>query len=189
MESEQRAERPRFNLLALKGDDGDEERSHEWRAVVHHFEQRLAGYFRQRVDGVMLIDDLLQEIWLRACLHIHSLRSDGALWNWLTTIGTNLLRDEISRKKLPVLSGDRELRDADVRAVEFLGIEQSDAEGIELRTESVRAKCSEEEWELLNLLAVDGLSHEQVAAKLGLPSAAASRQRLRRLRERLVDLT
>lgn len=189
MELEQPAARPRFKLLALKGDVGEEERNREWRAVVDHFEPRLAGYFRRRVDGVMLIDDLLQEVWLRACLHIKSLRSDGALWNWLTTIGSNFLRDEISRRKLPVVSGDRELHEADVRAVEFLGMDRSNGEEIELRTESVRSQCSEEEWELLNLLAVDELSHEQVAARLGLPSAVASRQRLRRLRERLVDPT
>jgi RNA polymerase sigma factor (sigma-70 family) len=187
MEQERRAARPRFRLLALRGVEGEKMRDREWRAVVTHFEPRLAGYFRRRADGVMLIDDLLQEIWLRAYIHIDSLKSEGALWTWLTTIGANLLRDEIDRRKLPVVVGERALHDADVRAMEFLGMEWSQREDAVLRAEGVRSKCSAEEWEFLNLLTVDELSHAEVAARLGLHSAVASRQRLRRLRERLVD--
>lgn len=47
------------------------------------------------------------------------------------------------------------------------------------------AALSDEEREFLELFAVDGLSHEEIAERLGLASAAASRQRLRRLRLRL----
>ena len=57
----------------------------------------------------------------------------------------------------------------------------------DLRSEvdEMLAQLSSDEREFLRLVAVDGLSHEAIARQLRLPSAAASRQRLRRLRLQL----
>ncbi len=178
---------PAFDLGVLRGDSGDElrERS-EWNRVFAHFHPRLTSYFKARADGILPLDDLLQEIWLRALLHISSLDSDAALWAWLVTIGANLLRDELRRDRPPIVPIERVGREGDV--VEYLGLPVvSKDEEMIAEAHDLRQRVTAEEWEFLNLLCVDNFTHDEVAVLLGLKTAMASRQRLRRIRQRLVQ--
>lgn len=179
---------PVFSLAALRGDaEWARAREAEWERVFAHFQPRLELYFRRRSDGILPLDDLLQEVWLRACLNILTLETPAALWTWFLTIGNNLLRDELRRRR-PVMEPLPMEPDTSTHAVgAFLGLlearfDEASAEALA----DVQRRVTAEEWEFLSLLCVDNLSHEEVAARVNLPSAMASRQRLRRLRERLV---
>lgn len=180
---------PVFDVALLRGDAGDvASQNKEWERVFGHLQPRLLSYFARRSEGILTLDDLLQEIWLRAFLNVDSLSSAAALWTWLVTIGTNLLRDELRRKRPPVdplLSGDG--KDA-YNIAEYIGAASpSHGEPSSDTIDEIRSKLTENEWEFLNLLCVDNLTHEEVARRLQLKSAMASRQRLRRIRERLVE--
>jgi RNA polymerase sigma factor (sigma-70 family) len=180
---------PVFDLPRLTGKRGEAERNSEWDRVFSHFQPRLRAYFGPRADGIQPLEELLDEVWLRAVLHIDSLESSGALWSWLVTVGNNLLRDALRRRDtgIELVNVDvDDRRSSDVAA--FLGaVVPPDSPAATGAVERIRQNVSAEEWEFLNLLCVDNLSHESVATRLGLKSAAASRQRLRRIRQRLID--
>lgn len=186
MAAESSEEFPRFEVTELRGDGATRATSDaEWERVFSHFQPRLLSYFKRKADGVLPLDDLLQELWMRAFLNVSSLDSERALWSWLVTIGNNLLRDELRRNRprledIPI--SDDALAD---EIAEFVGVTPVDPEARD-DLQELRAKLSDEEWELLNLLCVDNLSHEEAAQRLGMPTAMASRQRLRRVRQRLL---
>jgi RNA polymerase sigma factor (sigma-70 family) len=180
---------PLFNLGLLQGDHWDEFAINaEWERAFGHFQPRLVSYFERRTDGIFLLDDLLQEVWLRAFLNVKSLESGMALWTWLITIGNNLLRDELRRKR-PIVQSLTSDEDAGASSIAaFIGIDAyAPADGLSESVEEMRAKLTEDDWEFLNLLCVDNCTHEEVARRLGIKSAMASRQRLRRIRQRLLE--
>jgi DNA-directed RNA polymerase specialized sigma subunit len=49
----------------------------------------------------------------------------------------------------------------------------------------IRERVSERDWEVLHLWAVDELTHAEIAERVGLASAVASRQHVSRLSRRL----
>lgn len=180
---------PLFDLSLLRGEQGDEgAREAEWERVFTHFHPRLSSYFERRADGIYVLDDLLQEIWLRVFLNVQTLESTSALWTWLVTVGNNLLRDELRRKKLETVSLDgRWARSLD-GIEDFLGnLEHPPGVANTNLLDELRGRLTDEEWEFLNLLCVDNLTHEEVARRLNLTTAMASRQRLRRIRQRLAE--
>jgi RNA polymerase sigma factor (sigma-70 family) len=179
---------PTFDLALIRGEEGSESaRAAEWERVFAHFQPRLLSYFERRANGILSLEDLLQEVWLRAFLNVKSLGSANALWTWLVTIGNNLLRDELRRNRLILESLPDETGDHAASIAEFLGVGQQLGGSLSETVEDMRAKLTEDEWEFLNLLGLDNLTHEEVAGRVGLKSAMASRQRLRRIRQRLLE--
>lgn len=169
-----------------------DQREEEWVRVFRHFQPRLQRYFGSRTASAEALDDLLGDLWRRAVLGIGSLRSGAAMWTWLITIGNNLLRDQWRREhRSPI----RELSWSDAEADDRLrailegwaGPESIDSSGDDQRT-ALLEKLTEEDRALLTLFA-DGFTHEEIAVELGLSGAAASRQRLRRLRLRVTGAT
>jgi RNA polymerase sigma factor (sigma-70 family) len=180
---------PVFDIRALRGDaENDALRDAEWDRVFSHFQPRLSSYFERRAEGIVALDDLLQELWLRACLHIRTLESSSALWTWLITIGNNLLRDELRRKRPETISLDAPGGDGRLSVDDFLRhlVAGSGADTDE-GTRKLQAQLTSDEFEFLSLLCVDNLTHDEVARRLGLKSAIASRQRLRRIRQRFAE--
>ena len=158
-----------------------------WLRLYRHYSPRLASYLARRVPSGHSVDEVVAEVWRRVFLKVGTLKSSRAMWSWLTTIGNNLLidlsrRDQV-RARREVLWSDGE-RDAGVREV-LAGWSGSAAAPSEPAEAAMLAGLSSEDREYLELYAVDGLSHEEIARRLKLPTAAASRQRLRRLRQRL----
>jgi DNA-directed RNA polymerase specialized sigma24 family protein len=45
-------------------------------------------------------EELSQEAWVRGWEHLHQLRSESAVGNWVNTIALNLFRNEMRRKKV-----------------------------------------------------------------------------------------
>ncbi len=165
-------------------------REAEWLRVYRHYAPRLESFFGSRLPGRGELDVFLSDLWERAFLNIDSLRSGKAMWSWLITIGNNLLRDRYRRKRedKEVLWSDAE-RNARVLAVldGWTGMPSTDDS--EDRRAAVLQSLEEAEYEFLALYAIDGFTHEEIARRLRLPSAAASRQKLRRLRLRLTGST
>src|SRR5689334_17744794 len=176
---------PKFDLRLLRGEDTHGAANEaEWERAFKHFQPRLLSYFERKAKGILPLDDLLQQVWLRAFLNIRSLDSANALWMWLLTIGNNLLRDELRRERPIIEPLPDQAHEDSSEIAEFIGVLRGSDKALTDEIDKIRSELSEDEWEFLNLLCVDGLSHNEVASRLGLKSAMASRQRLRRIRQR-----
>lgn len=172
--------------LKLLGDpDADTvTRSSEWRRVFEHFTPRLDDYFLHRVPDSDERDDLLQHIWYKAVLHIGSLPSSDVLWNWLRRVGENRLIDlqrsaasGVARAEEHAAEVRHELSISDSpSALDVLASNPFD--GV---IGQKFAALSQEDRTII-LLALDAVPHAEIARHVGLPSAAASRQRWSRLR-------
>lgn len=178
--------------LRLLGDPDTDPNAHqrEWRRLVEHYAPRLDGYFADRIPERVDRDDLLQHVWYKAMLHVRSLPNATVLWNWLRRVGENRLTD-VAR------SGAVALRHAEAHAAELrheleaggqvdAREEMVDLDALDLEGDVGRrfAALSEADRQLV-MLVIEGVPHETIAARLGLPSAAASRQRWSRLRRSL----
>ena len=178
--------REHFDLALLQARAGHRAvQEAEWLRVFRHFNPRLSSFFSDRCDLQYQSEELLTDLWSRACLHVQSLRSSYALWSWLTTIGNNLLTDHQRRRGRSREIAFTDHVEADEQLEQLLAgwIESPEAEPASSELDLLTIA----EREFLELYAVDGLSHDEIAGRLGLASAAASRQRLRRLRLRLTD--
>ncbi|HTM20133.1 MAG TPA: RNA polymerase sigma factor, partial [Kofleriaceae bacterium] len=141
-----------------------------WRPRVYGFLVRLTG----RRD---LAEDLLQETWLRLARHSHRLREDTRLGPWLFTVARNL---HTSHRRWSLADLVRRER-VDPPAEPASPFEQTAAAQTRRRLEEALAALPLPYREVLLLIAVERLEHDDAAAVLGL-SAVALRKRLSRAR-------
>lgn len=179
-----------FDLRLLSDPEAEgPQRETEWHRLFHTMTPRLRYYFAGRVDSADDLDDLLAAIWQRAVLRISALRAEHALWGWLVAIGVNLLRDQgRARERRDRQLGRRgsiEEVEADPTVVGRLAGDFVSAALMKEAARQVRRWVSEEDWELLQLWAVDELTHSEIADRMKLPSPEACRQRVSRLCSRL----
>lgn len=203
-----RVEGPRATAFTfdpgLLADDtaGRDGRDREWARVYGHFDPRLRDFFARRAGGPDDLDELMALLWRRVVRRIGALRDSRGAWAWLVVIGTNLLRDRAAGE-----AAARRLQEgyAAERASDLQGGEAADpapsalarlaeegATGLAERLGVDPAEFARRlealpaaDRALVRLKVLDGLEHEQIAERLGLASAAASRQRFARLRRRL----
>ena len=182
---------PPFDLALLADEAAPEPlRQAEWRRFFRHFDPRLRSYFAPRVPDADELDDLVAELWRRVLLRVGRLKSASALWSWMIQIGVNLLRDlgrqgvrrEDRRVSLEELTA-AELQDAVVPRV----IDRSDMGPQGEHFKGILKTLLAVDRELLELYAIDELTHAEIATRLNLPGAAASRKRLQRLRSYVLD--
>lgn len=181
--------RPQFNLgLLTPIRIGSPEAEAEWRRLFSHFNPRLTGYFRQRLDDSDELDDLMADLWRRVLLHVHQVKSPNALWSWMLRIGINLLRDR-GRQGLRMAYKHESLDDLlndDAGGLVLPHLLDDPEDGID--PEVIRncvARLDLEDKQLLELIAIDELSHVDAAKQLGLSGAEASRKRWQRLKRRV----
>jgi DNA-directed RNA polymerase specialized sigma24 family protein len=126
----------------------------------------------------------MSEVWRRVLLGVKNLNSHRAAWSWMTTIGINALRSMGRNQQRADRRSDAVEREAAADpAVVFLSrIEEDLVEDHHTSAAlSYIARLPTEDQELIRLVA-DEIPHIEIAKRLGLRSAAASRQRLRRIR-------
>lgn len=182
---------PPFDLALLADETAPEPlRQTEWRRFFRHFDPRLRSFFATRVPDEDELDDLVAELWRRVLLRVGRLKSASALWSWMVQIGVNLLRDlgrqgvrrEGHRVSLQELT-EAELRDMVVPRV----VDRPDTGPHGEHLKGILKRLSAVDRELLELYAIDELTHAEIATRLSLPGAAASRKRLQRLRAYVLD--
>lgn len=176
------------------------EREAEWSALLGHYLPRLSDYFTKLTGDPDLADDIVSHIFRRALLKLHEIGSSHAAWQWMIRTGTNHLTD--LRRRQRVDAGRRAVADAELVAHEAHIVPAdvvsrvAEAAGSELEAEPLpgRIPISPSTWEarlaqlapddrrLLEMIEVEGMSHTEAAAALGLPSPAASRKRHSRAR-------
>lgn len=174
-----------FNIAILHDlGAAEDRRDAEWRRVFEHFDPRLRAFFAHRTESGDELDELMSELWRRVLLGVHRLESHRAAWNWMVRIGTNVL---LGRGRTATRGRKRAELIQDVLSTEvgpaFIDRVFDDAPDDESRaTVLARIEALPEDDRRLIALVAEDLAHAEIARRLSLASAAASRQRLRRIR-------
>jgi RNA polymerase sigma-70 factor (ECF subfamily) len=147
--------------------------------AVYRYALRLAG----RTD---LAEDLTQETMLRAWRRWHKLREERAARVWLLRIATNLWNDELRQKKLrpQLLETEPPCPGLSVSA-------SADEKENVKQALAAMDQLPPRQRQVLYLITCESLSHDEVAAILGIgaPAVKASLSLARKeMRRRLSDL-
>jgi RNA polymerase sigma-70 factor (ECF subfamily) len=127
------------------------------------------------------LDDLVQETLFRAFRRVDSWRGGASFRSWLLTIGSNLLRDEVRKRKGQLVS--IEGRDIPDRADPAADLAAGEAED---KVREGLASLPRLQREVFLLRAQEGMEYGEIAAVLGTTPGAARvhyHHAVRRLKE------
>jgi RNA polymerase sigma-70 factor, ECF subfamily len=160
-----------------------------FRELFQTYGPRVKAYMMRQGADPATADDLVQEtlltVWRKAALYADD---RGSITTWVFTIARNLRIDRL-RREVPWLelpAGHQEEPSTDQPADEALSEKER-----QVRVGAVLAELPEDQRAVVTMSFVDGLSHSQIAAQLGVPlGTVKSRMRLayQRIRESLEDL-
>ncbi len=181
-----KAPRTMADLLQRVAANGDVE---AFKALFETYAPRVKSYMLRQGADPATAEELAQEtllaVWRKAALYSDE---KGSATTWIFTIARNLridrLRKEVAWQPLP--------ENNDERASEDPGPDEELSE--RERGERVRATLAElppDQSEVVNLAFIEGLSHSEIAKRLGLPlGTVKSRMRLayQKIRGALEDL-
>lgn len=141
----------------------------------NEYKTRLRSYIARRVQGRDAVDDILQDVFLKAYASLHTVKSQGSLAPWLYRIAANAIADYYRGQK-PTEEISDELAapvpEVDVVA-ELATCLQPLIDGL---PETYRLP--------LVLSEIEGLTQKEVADRLGL-SLSGAKSRVQRGREKL----
>jgi len=144
-----------------------------WLPRLHRYARALR---RNREDADDLVQDTLERAWSRAGLW----QGVGDMRTWLFSIMHNLHVDAVRRGRLDFVDLDEHLPEIPVPATQ--------AERLALRDlETALTSLSDDQREVLLLVALDGMAYAEIAQALGIPIGTVM-SRVSRGRERLRGL-
>lgn len=139
--------------------------------------EKLRGYIKKRVDDEDIIDDLLQEIYIKASMNFHQLKARENFDGWLYRIAHNTIMDFYRKRP-----------DYTELPINIVGEEQTNSEKV--RQELVKSlqslieKLPEKYRIPLQLAELEGISQQEIAERLGL-SLSGAKSRVQRGRVKL----
>jgi len=160
-----------------------------FRELYQSYGPRVKAYMMRQGADAATAEDLAQEtlftVWRRASLYVED---KGSVATWIFTIARNVridrLRREVPWQELP--EGRCEQPSSETPPDEALSEKERQA-----RVRTALAELPPEQHEVVALSYIDGLSHGEIAARLGLPlGTVKSRMRIayQRIRAGLEDL-
>lgn len=160
-----------------------------FRKLFQTYGPRVKAYMMRQGADSATAEELTQEtllaVWRKAGLYANE---KGSATTWIFTIARNLridrLRKEVSWLALPE---DRE----ETAPPEEAPDEVASARERQMRVQSALSELPADQKEVVALAYVDGLSHSEIAARLGLPlGTVKSRMRLayQKIRQAVEDL-
>jgi RNA polymerase sigma-70 factor (ECF subfamily) len=147
-----------------------------FRSLYERTARPLRGYLIRCLGDLALADDLLQESYLRYLKSQFVGESDDHRRNYLFRIATNLVRDHFRRRR------------PETTALPERGIPTEPADDLELRSDvgGAMSQLSPRDRQMLWLAYVEGASHREIAAALGLRTGSI-KSMLFRARSRLAE--
>ena len=133
---------------------------------------KLRNYIAKRIDDADAVDDILQDVYIKASVNLHQLKIKGNLKSWLYRIAHNTLIDFYRQRQV-----HEEL-------TEDLVAHEQDT-GIQAREELAQClsplidKLPEKYGIPLRLAELEGVSQQDIANKLGL-SLSGAKSRVQR---------
>jgi RNA polymerase sigma-70 factor (ECF subfamily) len=114
------------------------------------------------------LEDLVQETLFRAFRRVESWRGGASFRSWLLTIGSNILRDQVRKRKGKLVSiEDHDIPDRADPAADFAAGEAED------RVRQGLASLPRLQREVFLLRAQEGTDYGEIAAALGTTTGAA----------------
>ncbi|MCB1519674.1 MAG: sigma-70 family RNA polymerase sigma factor [Hyphomicrobiaceae bacterium] len=169
--------------VALRGD------AEAFAELFRTYAPRLKSYMMRQGADPMTAEELAQEtlmtVWRKAGLY-----SDerGSATTWIYTIARNLRIDRV-RREVPwqaLPEGHHETASDDVAPDEALSLVERKS-----RVQAALQELPPDQYEVVSLAYIEGLSHNEIAERLGLPlGTVKSRMRLayQKLRSAVEDL-
>lgn len=145
--------------------------THLW----HEHRTRLRAYVARRVADPSAVDDILQEVFLKAHEGAHAVRQPGSITAWLYRIAGNAVADHYRARRPHVGMPD------DVAAPHA---EPDPIRELASCLEPLIADLPEAYRTALILSEIEGLPQKEVAARLGI-SLSGAKSRVQRGREKL----
>jgi RNA polymerase sigma factor (sigma-70 family) len=145
---------------------------------------RIFNFLARMTGQREVAEDLYQEMWIKLAMHAARLAEDTDLGAWLYTVARNLARSEKRSARARPAGGavlPEEAPHPGPSPYDWTAATQTEA-----RLERALAELPVPFREVLLLVVVDGLDHQEVAKILDL-SAEALRQRLSRARAKLTE--
>ena len=139
------------------------------------YKTRLRGYIAKRVRESEAVDDILQNVFLKAHTSLHTIKSHGSIAAWLFRIAANAIADHYRSQKLWV-----ELPE-ELAAPEP---ERNYVAELAACLQPLIADLPETYRSALVLSDLEGLPQKEVANRLGL-SLSGTKSRIQRGREKL----
>jgi RNA polymerase sigma-70 factor (ECF subfamily) len=147
-----------------------------WHAVYRQFQPRLFSYLARLSGRREVAQDLSSEVWCRAAAKLHTLRAGSQLLPWLFTIARNLFfsycrwhrRDEHYLNELELAS-----HCADPSPTPLDAAVRSEEEEL---LEAALLRLPQAYRDVLILVGIEGLSHEQAATVSGIRADAVRKR-------------
>jgi len=136
---------------------------------------RLRGYIAKRVHESAAVDDILQDVFLKAYTSLHTVKSHGSITAWLFRIAANAIVDHYRSQKPWADLPDQLAAPEPVR--NYVA---------ELATclQPLISELPESYRSALVLSEIEGMPQKQVAKRLGI-SLSGTKSRIQRGREKL----
>lgn len=190
-------------VLLRRAQDGDSEALTD---LFNRYEDRIVRFAQTRVGPKLAarvqIDDILQEVRLRAWQHLGTFdpRQAPRLICWLGTITENCIRDEIKRGRAQMRDADREVALEDMRgpgdasgSIPIASLEATPSQhGAAHELADIYDRCvhelSDRHREVVLLRQYADMSWEEIAARIAAPNAKAAFQLHSRAMEALESM-
>ena len=156
---------------------------HAFARLVRAHQSRVRLQLRRLAHGdAALADDLAQETFVQAWLHLNDFRGDSRLATWLHRIALSRFLQHVRRPQLPL-----EWRDADAANADEPGHDPRPVEGLGRDVErALQALTEVQRLAVVHCFHLD-LSHAEAAQVLGLPLGTL-KSHLDRAKTRLREL-
>jgi RNA polymerase sigma factor (sigma-70 family) len=158
------------------------------------YRPRVYRFLARMTRNAAAAEEILQEVWTKLATNAQSLAHDTDLGAWLFTVARNAARDHSrSERTSPIArpigppSGASGFEPVDHPSEGQSPFDRTAALETMKRVQEGLATLKPDDREVLLLIGVEGLSHEDAAKILGL-TREATRQRLARARARLGTL-
>jgi RNA polymerase sigma-70 factor (ECF subfamily) len=156
--------------------------------LVRKYQHRIAALIGRYVSDWSEVQDVAQETFIRAYRALGNFRGDAQFYTWLHRIAVNTAKnhlvahnrrpptDDIDIEDAEHFDSGIRLRDSDTPERELMRqqLEQTVMRAVEALPEELRVA--------INLREVDGLSYDEIAARMGCPIGTV-RSRIFRARE------
>lgn len=143
--------------------------------LISRYQPRLHGFIRQQVRDDSAADDLTQETWIRIARHLQQLQDGQKLESWIYRIARNIVADYFRSRRETL-----ELTNGSSSAPKVHEIEELRQQLFDY-VRRVVVNLPEHHRDVLTLTLDDGLSHQQLAERLGI-SLTAAKSRVQRAR-------
>lgn len=165
--------------------NGGDERA--FRVLVERYQDRIRGLLYSMFNEPDVVDDLAQEVFIKAYEALHRFRFEASIYTWLYRIAVNKGRDELRRRKIRRFFSLQHLDDRSRREMELRTAQRpADHESAELISMGLRALPDHQRIVVL-LKDVEGFSYEEIAEILEVEIGTV-KSRLSRARASLKDI-